>query len=222
MQRYTAKPPGEMFRQGAYWGPSSGPIINVGCIRPVYCNRAARFAGRERAGTFLPFCACIRCGLKKRPACAGKALACAMVSFTFAKWPHRQEQTNRQGTQDGRKQTGYRPVPEAIPYLAPHVADGFCIGGEAPLTYQQGKRACERIRKGISFPGKVTPRRFRPTVLTDLYAQTKDIKNGPICTWHTAAAMALKHYVNGRNARTGTAASVASAYGLSAVKVSAN
>lgn len=113
-------------------------------------------------------------------------------------------------------------VTEIIPYLTPCAADAFFIGGEAPLTYQQVKRACERIRKDICFPEKITPRRFRPTVLTDLYAQTKDIKMTQYAAGHTTAAMTLKHYVNGRSARTGTAASVASAYGLSAVKASTN
>ena len=82
------------------------------------------------------------------------------------------------------------------------------------MSYTQVRRMCERIRKDIAFDGKITPRRFRATVLTDIYDATKDIKQAQAAAVHTTAAMTLKHYVKGRNSTANTAAPVASLYGL--------
>lgn len=60
----------------------------------------------------------------------------------------------------------------------------------------------------------LSPRRFRTTVLTDLYDTTKDIKQAQTAAGHTTAAMTLKHYVKGRQEHTNTAAPIASVYGL--------
>lgn len=73
---------------------------------------------------------------------------------------------------------------------------------------------CERIRKDIVFDEPITPRRFRTTVLTDLYDTTKDIKQAQAAAGHTTAAMTLKHYVKGRKSSADTASPVASLYGL--------
>lgn len=62
---------------------------------------------------------------------------------------------------------------------------------------------CARIAREIGFPGKITPRRFRATVLTDIYEQTGDIKLTQLSAGHATAEMTLKHYVKGRrNAQT--------------------
>ena len=37
---------------------------------------------------------------------------------------------------------------------------------------------CNRIKRDTGFSENITPIRFRTTVLTDLYDQTKDIKLG--------------------------------------------
>ena len=66
----------------------------------------------------------------------------------------------------------------------------------------------------IGFNENITPRRFRTTVLTDLYDMTKDIKQAQAAAGHTTAAMTLKHYVKGRSEHRNTAAPIASAYGL--------
>ena len=73
---------------------------------------------------------------------------------------------------------------------------------------------CQRIQQDINFAEAITPRRFRTTVLTDLYDMTKDIKQAQAAAGHTTAAMTLKHYVKGRSEHRNTAAPSASAYGL--------
>lgn len=81
--------------------------------------------------------------------------------------------------------------------------DSFVIGGEKPLSYTQVRRMCNRIKKDTGFGESITPIRFRTTVLTDMYDQTKDIKLTQAAAGHATADMTLKHYVKGRtNAAT--------------------
>ena len=82
------------------------------------------------------------------------------------------------------------------------------------MTYTQVKRMCERIQRDTGFDGTISPRRFRTTVLTDLYDATKDIKQAQTAAGHTTAAMTLKHYIKGRHQHTNTAVPIASVYGL--------
>ena len=105
-------------------------------------------------------------------------------------------------------------VPQIIPYLTRSTGEHFVLGGEKPLSYTQTRKMCERIRRDINFEEAITPRRFRTTVLTDLYDRTKDIKQAQAAAGHTTAAMTLKHYVKGRSEHRNTAAPIASAYGL--------
>lgn len=53
-----------------------------------------------------------------------------------------------------------------ISYLTPGEADEFVLGGSSPLSYTQVRRMCERIQKDTGFSEKITPKRFRTTVLT--------------------------------------------------------
>ena len=71
-----------------------------------------------------------------------------------------------------------------------------------------------RPRFHTGFDETISPRRFRTTVLTDLYDMTKDIKQAQAAAGHTTVAMTLKHYVKGRQEHTNTAVPIASAYGL--------
>ena len=73
---------------------------------------------------------------------------------------------------------------------------------------------CRRIQKDTSFEESVTPIRFRTTVLTDIYDQTKDIKQAQTAAGHTTSAMTLKHYVKGRGDSHTSAAVIADAYGM--------
>jgi integrase len=103
-------------------------------------------------------------------------------------------------------------VPLALPYLLT-VPDGqFLIGGEQPISYTQVRHMRERIKKDIAFDEDITPIRFRTTVLSDLYDQTKDIKLTQAAAGHTTSAMTLKYYVNQRAAAAETAAAIERAY----------
>lgn len=99
-------------------------------------------------------------------------------------------------------------------YIPEGKADAFIFGDDKPLSYQQIRRMRGRIKTDIAFDEDIVPRRFRTTVLTDLYDQTKDIKQTQAAAGHTTADMTLKHYVKGRQQSSNTATPVASRYGL--------
>lgn len=105
-------------------------------------------------------------------------------------------------------------APQVVKYLNGSKPDNFVVGGEHPISYTQLRRMCERIRKDSGFSERITPQRFRTTVLTDLYDATKDVKQVQNAAGHTTAEMTFKHYVKGRAETQNTAAPVASAYGL--------
>lgn len=92
--------------------------------------------------------------------------------------------------------------------------DEFVIGGEKPFSYTQVRRMCERIRRDTGFEDKITPIRFRTTVLTDIYDQTKDIKQAQAAAGHTTATMTLKYYVKGRSGMHEATSAVERAYGV--------
>ena len=105
-------------------------------------------------------------------------------------------------------------APQIRAFIPKGPSDAFIIGGDKPLSYQQIRRMRGRIKKDTGFNDDIVPRRFRTTVLTDLYVQTKDIKQTQAAAGHTTADMTLKHYVKGRQQNGNTAAPVASRYGL--------
>ncbi len=105
-------------------------------------------------------------------------------------------------------------VPYAAKYLCGGSPDAFILGGDTPLSYSQVRRMCERIQRELDFPVSIVPRRFRTTVLTDLYNITKDIKTAQAAAGHTTAAMTLKYYVKGRPQNSNTAVPISVAYGL--------
>lgn len=102
----------------------------------------------------------------------------------------------------------------AVQYL-PACAPGlYLFGGDKPLSYTQVRRMCDRIKKDTGFSENITPIRFRTTVLTDLYDQTKDIKLAQQAAGHTTSAMTLKYYVKGRETSAQAAAAVERAYSV--------
>ena len=105
-------------------------------------------------------------------------------------------------------------VPQIEQYIPNGEATAFIFGGDKPLSYQQIRRMRTRIQKDIGFDEAIVPRRFRTTVLTDLYDQTKDIIQTKDAAGHTTADMTLKHYVKGRQQNSNTATPVAACYGL--------
>lgn len=105
-------------------------------------------------------------------------------------------------------------APQIACYLTAGAPSHFVLGGEKPLTYTQTVKMYSRIQRETQFAEKISPRRFRTTVLTDLYDTTRDIKLAQMSAGHTTAAMTLKHYVRGRNEEKNTALPVANLYGL--------
>lgn len=100
----------------------------------------------------------------------------------------------------------------AVPYL-PQVKEGeFVFGGKRPLSYTQVRKMCNRIKRDTGFTENITPIRFRTTVLTDLYDQTKDIKLAQAAAGHTTSAMTLRYYVKGRESIAQAAAVVGEVY----------
>ena len=100
----------------------------------------------------------------------------------------------------------------AVPHL-PQVAENeFVFGGTKPLSYTQVRKMCDRIKRDMGFTENITPIRFRTTVLTDLYDQTKDIKLAQAAAGHTTSAMTLRYYVKGRETISKAAAVVDRAY----------
>ena len=85
---------------------------------------------------------------------------------------------------------------------------------DKPFSYTQVRRMCERIRRDTGFQDRITPIRFRTTVLTDIYDQTKDIKQAQAAAGHTTAAMTLKYYVKGRSGTHEATSAVERAYGI--------
>ncbi len=74
----------------------------------------------------------------------------------------------------------------------------YIFGGKCPLSYSRIRRMCDRIQKDTNFEESITPIRFRTTVLTDIYEQTKDVKLAQAAAGHATAAMTLKHYIKAR------------------------
>lgn len=100
----------------------------------------------------------------------------------------------------------------ALPYLLSSTTGKFLFGGDKPLSYTQVRRMCQRIKQDTGFSENITPIRFRTTVLTDLYDQTKDIKLAQAAAGHTTPAMTLKYYVKGRETSAEATAAVERAY----------
>ncbi len=101
----------------------------------------------------------------------------------------------------------------AVTYLVRGAAGDFVFGDVKPLSYQQVKRMCRRIQADTGFTEKITPIRFRTTVLTDLYDQSHDIKLAQHAAGHTTSAMTLERYVKGRSNTSIATAAIDRIYG---------
>jgi integrase len=100
----------------------------------------------------------------------------------------------------------------AAMYLKEGESNEFIFGGEEPYSYQRVRRMCERIKRDTGFEENVTPRRFRTTVLTDIYDRTKNVKATQAAAGHTTPAMTLRYYVKGRTGMNYTADVIDEAY----------
>jgi len=105
-------------------------------------------------------------------------------------------------------------VQQITQHLPDTMPNDFIFGGKEPLSYTQVRRMCERIQKDIGFEDKITPIRFRTTVLTDMYDQTKDVKQTQAAAGHAKPTMTMERYARGRMNNFNSATPIASAYGL--------
>lgn len=122
---------------------------------------------------------------------------------------------NQPKIKDTKTQSSVRTIgPSALAVLhLPQTRDGeFVFGGKNPLSYTQVRRMCDRIKRDTGFTENITPIRFRTTVLTDLYDQTKDIKLAQAAAGHATSAMTLRYYVKGRETVSKAAAVVDRTY----------
>lgn len=122
---------------------------------------------------------------------------------------------NRPEIKDTKTTSSHRTIglsALALPYLQTEAAGEFLFGGDKPLSYTQVRKMCQRIQRDTGFAESITPIRFRTTVLTDLYDQTKDIKLAQAAAGHTTSAMTLKYYVKGRETSSEAAAAVDQLY----------
>lgn len=128
--------------------------------------------------------------------------------------PDRNQGLFREMTKTDSSRRTIALVPQLKAFMVPGEADEFLVGDDKIQSYQLVKDMCKRIRNDIGFEESITPRRFRTTVLTDIYDATKDIKQTQAAAGHTTAAMTLKHYVKGREEKADTALAIAKVYGL--------
>ena len=93
------------------------------------------------------------------------------------------------------------------------IRSGFILGGENPLTYTQVRKICERIEEDLAFGERITPRRFRTTVLTDIYNETKDVTVTKQAAGHEMnSPTTFKNYVKGRQSSNTSAYVIDSLY----------
>lgn len=101
----------------------------------------------------------------------------------------------------------------AARYLTPGAEDEFVFGGAKPLSYTQVRRMCERIKRDTGFEENITPIRFRTTVLTDIYDQTKDVKTAQAAAGHASPTMTMRRYAKGRDGVSKSSSVIDRVYG---------
>ena len=89
--------------------------------------------------------------------------------------------------------------PEVFSLLVPGKADEWIVGGSKMMSYTAVSKMCQRIKRqtGADFP--IVPSRFRTTVATDIYEQTKDLVLLQNAGGWASAAVPLKYYAKGRS-----------------------
>jgi integrase len=90
--------------------------------------------------------------------------------------------------------------PAALPYIGTGQPEDFVVGGKEPMSYTAVGHMRRRIARDIEYDGKITPRRFRTTVASDLYAVTKDEKLVQRMLGHAKySTTAMNHYIEMRS-----------------------
>ena len=107
--------------------------------------------------------------------------------------PDRSEAVFQDCTKTRQSRRTLALVPDIKRYLTVGAPEDFVVGGKKPYSYTQMRQMRKRVARDIQFDDKITPRRFRTTVLTDIYDGSKDIKMTQAAAGHTTSAMTLEH-----------------------------
>ena len=102
----------------------------------------------------------------------------------------------------------------ALPYLGNGDSEDFVVGGKSPMSYTAVRHMCRRIAKDMGYSGTITPRKFRTTVASDLYAATHDVKLVQKSLGHAKfSQVAIDHYIELRQEIDTSGSIVANVYG---------
>ena len=88
----------------------------------------------------------------------------------------------------------------------------WVVGGADCLSYTQVRKMCVRIRREMKADFTITPRRFRTTVATDIYEETKDLKLLQSAGGWASPDVPLKYYAQGRSSSSAATTAVRSLY----------
>lgn len=107
------------------------------------------------------------------------------------------------------------PLVDAAKQFIPNIPPNkLLFGGDKPYRHWDVVQMRRRITADIGLDQLISARRFRATVLTDIYDTSKDIKLTQRLAGHTNPNMTLQHYVKGRQPKQDTAKLIADRYNL--------
>lgn len=117
--------------------------------------------------------------------------------------PTRNEPVYAEKTKTDKSRRELQISPTAVQYIPDGDPESFIVyNGDdpaQPMSYTSLRRMCARIARQIGYAGAITPRRFRTTVASDLYAATKDIKLVQNALGHSRySQVAFDHYIECR------------------------
>lgn len=99
-----------------------------------------------------------------------------------------------------KTKTSTRTIPlhsQLAAHLQPAAAEGFVLGGEKPLTYQQQKRSIDKIRKTFSM-GSFSAHDFRDTCTTEWQERGMPLTTISRLLGHASSTVTEKCYVKFR------------------------
>ena len=154
-------------------------------------------------------------GLKHADITRNDGAATMRISATVTH-PTRNEPVFAEKTKTDKSRRTLEISPTALQYIYEGPPDTFVVYGSTPadpMSYTSLRRMCDRIARQIGYGGQITPRRFRTTVASDLYAATKDVKLVQDALGHSRfSQIALDHYIECRQSVGNTGRIIDSVY----------
>ena len=134
---------------------------------------------------------------------------------TTVSHPTRNEPFFREDTKTTSSKRDLRLPPEIALFLPKRgLGDEFVVGGQEPVSYTKLRAMRQRIAKEIGFDERITPRRFRTTVATDISATTHDLKLVQKMLGHSTPQMTLRYYDKGRSTSADAVEAISQCYQL--------